>query len=128
MARKKNKQTRKYKPRNEFRYGTSYTTQGHPQFIFGETPSGKFKSFSITHNPSELYPHYPLTKNPDPMDTEQAHIQQHIHTGKPNRYSKEVLSDWSFDIKDMPAVRHVIKKYKKSTNRKPKKKPPKKTQ
>ena len=126
MARRKNKQTRKYKPRNEFRYGESYTTKGHPQFIFGETPSGKLKSFSITHNPTDKYPHYPLTTNPNPNDTEKAHIQNHVHTGTTDYYSKEVLSDWSFSKEDMPIVRHLKKKYKKSTNRSRKKKPPKK--
>ncbi len=126
MARKKNKQTRKYKPRNEFRYGISYTTQGHPQYVFGETPSGKLKSFSITHNPSEKYPHYPLAKNPNPNDKEKAHIQDHVHTGRPDYYSKDTLDNWVFSKEDMPIVRQLKKRYKKSTNRNPKKKPPKK--
>ena len=30
------------------------------------------------------------------------------------------LEDWEFAKEDMPVVRHAIKKYKKSTNRKPK--------
>ena len=125
MGRRK-KQTRKFKPRNEFRYGRSYTTQGHPQYIFGETPSGKLKSFSLTHTPNDKYVHYPLSKNPNPNDKDSAHIQDHVHTGPVNYYSKDALEGWSFAKEDMPIVRHIKKKYKKSSNRKPKKKPPKK--
>ena len=43
MSRKKT-QTRKYKPKNEFRYNHSNTAQGHPDYIFGETNAGKYRN------------------------------------------------------------------------------------
>lgn len=125
MSRKKDKQTRKYKPKNEFRYNNGPVAQGHPQYVFGETRTGKFKSIGLTHSPDDEYKHYPLSHNPNPKDDEDAFLQAKVHTGKKVYYT-EPLYDWSFDKSDMPIVRHITKQYKKSTNRKPKRKPPKK--
>ena len=124
MSRKK-KQSRKYIPKNEFRYNKSYLAQGHPQYVFGETRSGKYKSIGLTHSPDDEHTHYPLQHNPDPNDDTQAYLPKRVHTANPEYYSKP-LQDWQFDKSDMPVVRHITKQYKKSTNRKPKKKPHKK--
>ena len=124
MGRKK-KQTRKYRPRNEFRRNDSPLAGGHPHFVFGETNSGKLKSIGLTHNPDDEHRHYPLSKNPNPLDDKQSFLQDRVHTAK-KKYYGESLPDWKFAKEDMSIVRHITKKYKKSTNRKPKKKPPKK--
>lgn len=125
MSRRKKKQSRKYIPRNEFRYNNGPIAQGHPQYVFGETRSGKYKSIGLTHSADDDYKHYPLAKNPNPNDSKQAHVEAHVHTGK-KVYYDEPLSDWAFAKEDMSVIRHITKKYKKSTNRNPKKKPPKK--
>ena len=70
MARKRNKQTRKFKPRNEFRRNNSPLAQGHPNFVFGETQSGKYKSLGLTTHPDDDHIHYHMSENPDPKSDE----------------------------------------------------------
>lgn len=118
MARKK-KQSRKYIPRNEFRYNNSPLAEGHPHYVFGETRSGKYKSLGLTTHPIKSIRHVELHKNPEPNNTDKSFLQLRIHTAKKKYYSAP-LSDWTFAKEDMPVVRHTIKKYKKSTNRKSK--------
>lgn len=118
MARKR--KTRKYKPRNEFRYNNSNKAQSHPHYIFGETMSGKYKSLGLTTEPKKEYPYYPLTGNPNPMDNRRSYLQWEVHTASPKVYSKKPLMGWAFNSSDKAIVRHRIKEYKKSTNRKPK--------
>ena len=121
MARKK-KPTRKYQPCNEFRRNISASSQGHFDYVFGETET-QYKSLGLTMHPSreDKIPHYPLTKNPNPNDERQSYLRL-----KPHGTNKKYLPDegkqeeWHFAPEDMPVVRHTIKKYKKSTNRKPK--------
>lgn len=122
MARQKNKQTRKYKPRNEFRYNNGPIAQGHPQYVFGETKSGKYKSLGLTKHPNDAHGNFPLSVNPNPKSDEQSFVQKRVHTGK-KAYYAEPLENWKFAREDMPIIRHITKKYKKSTNRKAKKKP-----
>ncbi len=117
---RKNKKTRKYKPRNEFRRNNSPVAMGHPQYVFGETKSGKYKSIGLTTHPNAEHKHYPLSENPNPKDKDKSYIQERVHTAKKKFYS-EPLDDWKFAKKDMAIVRHITKKYKKSTNRKAKK-------
>ena len=119
MGRKK-KQSRKFKPKNEFRYNLSYTSNGHPEYIFGETNAGKYKSLPITHKPSSHSKYYPLTKNPDPSDDRKAYLRHNVRTASPKYYSKEPLEGWTFSKVDKAIVRHRIKEYKKGMNRQPK--------
>lgn len=117
MAWKKRK-SRKYIPRNEFRHNKSPTANNHYNYVFGETDT-HYKSLGLTTHPKDNIPHYRLTKNPNPNDNETSFLQLKVlNTQK--RYLGKPLTDWSFAKDDMPVVRHTIKKYKKSTNRKPK--------
>lgn len=119
MARKK-KPTRKYTPRNEFRYNNSIKAMSHPHYIFGETASGKYKSLGLTTHPKANIRHYPLSGNPNPYDSKRSYLQWEVHTASPQFYSKKPLTNWQFNPLDMAIVRHRIKEYKKSMNRKPK--------
>ena len=67
MARKK-KTTRKYIPRNEFRYNNSPHTEGHPHYVFGEKGK-KYMSLGLTRQPVDGIPHIKLSKNPNPDDS-----------------------------------------------------------
>ena len=117
MAWKKRK-SRKYIPRNEFRHNNSPRASGHPHYIFGET-STHYKSLGLTTTPKENIPHYKLKKNPNPNSTDDSYLQFAVHSAN-KKYYNEPLPDWSFGKDDMPVIRHIIKKYKKSTNRKSK--------
>ena len=112
------KPTRKYIPRNEFRYNNSPRANGHPHYIFGETKT-HYKSLGLTTHPKEDVPHYTLTKNPELRNSSSSYLQFDIHSAHKKFYG-EPLKGWKFAKKDMPVVRHTIKRYKKSTNRKPK--------
>lgn len=117
MARKK-KQSRKYTPRNEFRQNHSPSARGHYDYVFGET-SNYYKSIGLTTNENDKYPKYRLTKNPDPMSTDESYLRLKTRSTL-KRYMPKIEIDWQFDEKDMPIVRRIIKTYKKSFNRKPK--------
>lgn len=114
----KKKPTRKYKPRNEFRYNDSPRAGGHPHYIFGETKT-YYKSLGLTSHPKDDIPHYKLTKNPEPYNNKDSYLQFSIHSANKKYYDKP-LRGWKFAKEDMPVIRHTIKNYKKSTNRKPK--------
>ncbi len=122
MARRKNKQSRKYIPMNEFRYSESKLYADHPQYIFGKTRSGKYKSLGLTHQPDSKHHVVPLSKNPNPQDTKKAYIGTNPHTLRAKDLDKMPKRNWRFDDKDKPVVRHIIKTYKKRTNRKSKSK------
>lgn len=116
MTRKKNKQTRKYEPRDEFRMNRSPVVKGHPHYVFG-FKNGKYKSLGITHSPRDDQRAVELIKNHNPKDSSKAYIQlKKIHTDKTDYYG-EVLDGWSFSDEDKPIVRHRKKEYKKSYNR-----------
>lgn len=120
MARRKNKQTRKYKPRNEFRYNNSPSGGGHPNYVFGE--KGKnYKSLGLTHNPDKKYSHIKLSKNPNEADKTDSHVEVKAKTAN-KRYYSEPLSGYAFTKSDMSIIRQLIKRYKKSTNRHKKRK------
>ena len=126
MSRRKNKQSRKYIPMNEFRYNNSPLAEGHPHYVFGKTRNGKkYKSIGVTTSPKDKPTAYLLSKNPNPKDDSLSYVQNRVHTARVNFYGR-VLKDWSFDKDDMPVVRHIIKGYKKNTNRRSKKKKHKK--
>ena len=117
MARRK-KKSRKYIPRSEFRRNLSKTAKAHYNYVFGETDT-HYKSLGLTTHPNADISHYKLSKNPNPADKRYSFLQiKVLSTNK--KYLPKVESDWSFAKNDMPVVRYVIKRYKKSTNRKPK--------
>ena len=73
----------------------------------------------MTTHPKENIKHYELSKNPNPHDERKSYLQlTKPHTAN-KRYYSEPLIDWNFAKEDMPVVRHKIKQYKKSMNRKP---------
>ena len=117
MARKK-RQSRKYTPRNEFRRNISRSGVGHFDFVFGETKS-QYKSIGLTHTPDDKYKTYPLKQNPNPSDSKQSYLRLSARSTN-KKFFEEPKEDWKFAKEDMPVVRHTIKQYKKSTNRKPK--------
>ena len=118
IARKK-KPTRKYIPKNEFRMNYSPQAKGHPHFIFGRK-GDKYKSLGLTTEPKDDIRHIRLSKNPNPNDSRPSYLQlTKPHTASISYYGKDVLEGWAFGSEDMPVVRHRIKKYKKSMNRKP---------
>ena len=119
MARKK-KQSRKYIPMNEFRYPLMDTYREHPQYVFGKTRSGKYKSLGLTHTPDGKHSVIPLSENPNPRDKRKAYIGTNPHTLAEKDYDPKPKKNWKFAKKDKPIVRHIIKQYKKRTNRKPK--------
>ena len=108
---RKKKQTRKYEPRNEFRYNNSRDAGSHPHYIFGEK-DGKYLSLGITSHPKKEYPYYSLTKNPNPKDSRKSYIQKKPFKTKKKYYGKSLFG-WSFTSDDMHTVRHITKKYKK---------------
>ena len=119
MARKR-KQSRKYIPRNEFRYPKLDMYADHPQYIFGETRSGKYKSLGLTHSPDDEHSVVPLSENPNPNDKRKAYIGTNPHTISKKDYEDKVKKKWKFVQEDKSIVRRIIKRYKKRTNRKPK--------
>ena len=114
----KKKETRKYIPLNEFRHNSSPTAQNHFNYVFGETKT-HYKSLGLTTHPQKDIPHYKLTRNPNPNDLGNSYLQLKVLSTQ-KRYLSKPLAGWTFSKDDMPIVRHTIKKYKKSTNRKPK--------
>ncbi len=115
MARKK-KPSRKYKPRNEFRYNFSPSSAGHPDYIFGYK-DGKYKSFGLTHNPKKEHKSSRLNVNPDPSDKRDSYIQHKVKTTQ-ERYFSDKLTGWRFDVTDWPLIRHLTKRHKKRQNKK----------
>ena len=116
MSRKK-KETRKYEPRNEFRYNLSPHAKGHPHYVFGKK-GNKLKSLGLTTHPKAGIRHYELSRNPDQSDNRTSFLQlTKPHTAHEKYYS-DPLNGWNFSSEDMPIVRHRIKQYKKSMNRK----------
>lgn len=119
MARKK-KPTRKYKPKNEFRYNNSRSGKGHPNYVFGETEN-KYKSLGLTTHPKEKYHYIKLPDNPDKSDKRYSYVEVKPKTAS-KRYYSEPLNDFKFSKNDMSIIRQLIKRYKKSTNRHKKRK------
>lgn len=110
MARKK-KPTRKYEPRNEFRYNNGPEAKGHPHYVFGEK-DGRYYSLGITSHPKEEYPYYSLKQSPNPKEKRPNYIQQKVFKTKKKYYGPK-KSSWTWDAEDMHTVRHITKSYKK---------------
>jgi len=115
MARKK-KGARKYKPLDEFRYNHSPLAQGHLHYVFGEK-NDKYKSLGFTHSKDNTAKKIKID-NPDPLDKDPSYLQLRVHTAKKSYYSDK-LDGFRLTKESRGIVRHRIKQYKKSTNRKP---------
>ena len=118
MSRKK-KPTRKYKPCNEFRRNKSASAQGHYDYVFGETET-HYKSLGLTTHPSGGYIYYALLENPDPQDDRKSYLHLNVRSTNKKYLDEAPKSGWKFSKQDMSVARHIIKDYKKRTNRKPK--------
>lgn len=116
MARKK-KPTRKYTPRHEFRYCFAESAGGkdnpHPHYIFGEK-GNKYYSLGLTTSPSEYYPFYNLSRSPNPKCLDTQVVLRKPFVEKKWNYSKHRKKKWKFSIYDMPIIRHIIKRFKKT--------------
>lgn len=117
MTRKK-KPSRKYMPRDEFRYNMGTTAHGHLQFVFGETRGQKFKAFGITHDAEDDRPKIPLSQNPDPKDAQPAYIRKKATTS-PKQWFTRPQQGFRLSPDDRAVVRHLRKQYNKSANRHP---------
>ena len=115
MARKK-KESRKYKPLDEFRYNRSPLAKGHLHYVFGEK-NGKYKSLGFTHSEDNTAKKVKID-NPNPFDKEPSYLQLRVHTAKESYYSKRI-DNYRLTREARGIIRHRIKQYKKSTNRKP---------
>ena len=107
---RKKKETKKYVPKNEFRYNNSPLARGHIHHVFGQK-NDKFKSFGLTHNPREEEPYTKLSKNPNLKDKSDSYIEHRVHTAK-QKYYGEPLPDYKFCKDDMSIVRSLKKRYK----------------
>lgn len=116
MARRKNKQTRKYEPRDEFRYNNGFRSKGHPNYVFGYK-NGKFKSMGLTTESNEPGPKVKLSKNPNPLDDRESYLKLTKPMTDKVEFYGDVLPGWKFADADKPIVRHRKKQYKKSYNR-----------
>lgn len=112
---RRKKETRKYEPRDEFRYNFSPSSAGHPDYVFGYK-SGKYKSFGLTHNPKKKYKSTALHSNPDPNDSARSYMQHKVKSTQ-ERYMSEPLQNWNLCKDDRVLVRHYSKKYKKRQNK-----------
>lgn len=117
MARKK-KQSRKYIPMNDFRVNRLDIYGRHPQYVFGKTRNGKLKSLGLSHEQDDEHKSHKLTVNPNPNDKRDAYLGETVHTVAESAYDAQ-KKGWGFSRKDRPLVRHIVKRYKKRTNRKP---------
>ena len=103
---------RKYKVRNQFRYAHTKQTGDHPHYIFGET-NDKYISLVLTTHPKENMKYSKLTRSPNPNNKGDQYIQHKVFRIKKKHYGKKRLNGWSFDVLDLPLIRHLKKKYKK---------------
>ena len=62
-----------------------------------------------------------LRSNPENGNSSDSYVETHPKTAKKKYYS-EPLKDYKFSDEDMSIIRHLIKKYKKSTTRHKKRK------
>lgn len=113
---RRKKATRKYIPRNEFRYNNSKQARGHPHYIFGEK-NGKYKSFGLTSHPKKEYPHIELSKSPNPKNSKKQYLQTQVKSTDKKHFGLP-LRGWSFASDDAGVVRHYKKQYKKRQNKK----------
>ena len=118
MTRKK-KQSRKYMPRNEFRYNNSPSSRGHLQYIFGETRGGKYKSFGFTHQASDAEKKIQFQNNPNPQDNRPSFMRTKVVTAQKRWFTNPPVAGLSLGTEERAIVRFFRKRYNKSLNRHP---------
>ncbi len=115
MTRKK-KESRKYKPLDEFRYNRSPLAKGHLHYVFGEK-GDNYKSLGMTHSEKNSAKKIKID-NPNSEDEKSTYLQERVHTAKKTYYS-DPIKGLGFSAEARSVVRHRLKQYKKSYNRKP---------
>ena len=106
----KKKKPRKYKVRNQFRYAKSKQSGYHPHYIFGETKD-KYISLGMTTHPKKNIKVSKIN-SPNPNYNGDQYIQHKVFKMKKTAYKEKREKGWSFDISDLPLIRHFKKKYK----------------
>ena len=105
MTRKK-KPTKKYKPRNEFRYNINAK---HPNYIF----EVEEKTFGIKNAP--------LKVNPKKTDKRKSYMRNGVVNGTHYDYSKKTMKNMQFSREDLPNVKAKIRNAKKNRKKTTKK-------
>ena len=118
MSRKK-KPTKKYTPRNEFRWNNSPSARHHPAYVFGET-GRNYKSLGLTTEPNDRERKIQLSHNPDSSSDVPSFVRVNPVTAHKEYYSEPL--EWEFSVEDRAIIRHLIKDYKRRAYRRPKKK------
>lgn len=119
MARKK-KPTRKYKPRNEFRYNINAK---HPNYIFEvDEENNAWRAIGITHE-SETFgiKNAPLKVNPKRTDKRESYMRNGIVSGNHGDFSRKPMKNMKFSKEDMPNVKAKIRNDKKKRKKRTKK-------
>ena len=110
MARKK-KPSRKYTPRNEFRYCFAESAGGkdnpHPHYIFGEH-NGYYYSLGLTSHPHKKYTYERLSYNPNPSSRKKMAVLIDPFTEPIGEYDKKPKKKWKFHFKDLPIIQRLI--------------------
>ena len=108
---KRKKKPPKFKVRNQFRYSKSKDAGYHPHYIFGET-NDRYISLGMTTHPTKKMKVSKI-KSPNPKYSGDQYIQHKVFKMKKTAYKDKREKGWSFDISDLPLIRHFKKKYKK---------------
>ena len=105
--------SKKYKPRNQFRYNNSKEAAGHPHYIFGERED-KYVSLGLTTHPKKGMKVYKLEKSLKPKTKKkQQYLQRKVFVSPKDEYGKKRLKGWKFHAADLPLIRHIKKSFKK---------------
>ena len=112
---KKKKPTRKYIPRNQFRYSRCKKAGYHPHYIFGER-GDKYISLGMTTHPSAKMKVSKI-KSPNPNYNSDQYIQHYVFRIKKTAYKDKREKGWKFDDVDLSLIRHFKKNYKKRSKK-----------
>ena len=103
---------KKYKVRNQFRYSKSKVAGYHPHYIFGEV-GADYISFGLTTHPKNNMAVHEI-ESPNPNYKGKQYIQKKPFKMKKTAFKKKREKGWKFSKFDMPLIRRMKKKYKKS--------------
>ena len=119
MTRKK-KPTKKYKPRNEFRYNINAK---HPNYIFEvDEKNDAWRAIGITHEEKTFgITNTPLKVNPKKTDKRKSYMRNGIINGNHGDYSKKTMKNMQFSREDLPNVKAKIRNAKKNRKKTTKK-------
>ena len=111
MAHKRKKPSRKYTPRNEFRYCKSYRAGGpnnpHPHYVFGEY-NGDYYSLGLTSHPNPNFPYVMLSRNPNPYSKKKMAVQINPFIEPIGEYDPKPKKKWKFHKNDIPIIQRII--------------------